>query len=305
MTFKNAAAGLAHGGAKSVIFADPAMEPDAKERLIRTFARCIEHIEDYIPGPDMGTDETAMAWVLDEIGRCAGLPPEVGGIPLDEIGATGFGVVTAARVACERSGMSLDGAKIAIQGFGAVGMHAARFFAGQGALLVAAADSSGTVFDSNGLDVESVIEFKVGGGHLCGFAFGAQLARDEVITIDCDILVPAARPDAVREDNAPMVKARLIAPGANIGVTGAAERMLHDRGVMCLPDFIANADGVICAAVEFHGGTQSQAFDTIEERIRSNTTEMLARTRAGEMLPRQAAETMARERVEKAMRLRR
>ena len=99
MTFKNAAAGLPHGGAKSVIFADPAMPVEEKEQMIRAFACAIRDITDYIPGPDMGTDETAMAWVRDEIGRSVGLPREVGGIPLDEIGATGFGLAVAAEVA--------------------------------------------------------------------------------------------------------------------------------------------------------------------------------------------------------------
>ena len=99
MTLKNAAASLAHGGGKSVIFADPAMDPDAKQTLIRAFARAVGEIADYIPGPDMGTNETAMAWIRDEIGRAVGLPREIGGIPLDEIGATGFGLAIAAEVA--------------------------------------------------------------------------------------------------------------------------------------------------------------------------------------------------------------
>jgi glutamate dehydrogenase (NAD(P)+) len=137
MTFKNAAAGLPHGGAKSVIVGDPAMEPETKEEWIRAFARGIEGLTDYIPGPDMGTNEAAMAWVRDEIGRAAGLPKEIGGIPLDEIGATAFGLVVAADVAKDSCGMSLEGARFAVQGFGAFGRHAARFFAGRGAVCVA------------------------------------------------------------------------------------------------------------------------------------------------------------------------
>ena len=104
MTFKNAAAGLPHGGGKSVIFADPAMAPAEKERLIRAFARAIGEIESYIVGPDMGTNEISMAWIRDEIGRSVGLPREVGGIPLDEIGATGRGVAVAAEAASHSPG---------------------------------------------------------------------------------------------------------------------------------------------------------------------------------------------------------
>lgn len=301
MTYKNAAAGVPHGGGKSVIFADPAMDAAAKEQLIRAFAKAIEPIADYIPGPDMGTNEVAMAWVKDEIGRCCGLPKELGGIPLDEVGATGFGVVVSAGIACEKSKLSLDGARVAVQGFGAVGKHAARFFEEKGARLVAAADSTATVHDANGIDVNAIVAHKEGGGHLSDFAGGEKLGRDAVIEVDCELLIPAARPDVVRKDNQAKVKANMIVQGANIGVSQEAEALLHERGVLCIPDFISNAGGVICAAVEYRGGTQSQAFQTIEERIRANTAEILERAERERTLPRQAAVVMAEERVHTAM----
>ena len=301
MTFKNAAAGLPHGGAKSVIFADPAMDADDKEQLVRAFAQAIRPITDYIPGPDMGTDEGSMAWIKDEGGRCAGLPKEVGGIPLDEIGATAYGVVASADVAKDELGMSIDGARVAIQGFGAVGKHAARFFAERGARIVAAADSTATVYDAGGIDVAALIRHKASGRHMRDYGKGEILGRDDVVVVDCDILIPAARPDVIRADNQHEVKARLIVPGANIGVTEEAERQLHKRGVLCVPDFIANAGGVICAAVEYGGGTQGQVFGIIDEKIRRNTEEVLARMKRGKLLPREAAVAMARERVVKAM----
>ena len=301
MTLKNAAAGLPHGGAKSVIVGDPAMDIATKEQWLRAFARGIETLTDYIPGPDMGTNEAAMAWVRDEIGRSAGLPKEIGGIPLDEIGATGFGVLVCADVAKERVGLDMRGARIAVQGFGAVGKHAARFFAEHGAVLVAAADSSATVVDHGGIDVARLIAHKDAGGSIRDFGSGEVLDRDDVIGVDCDILVPAARPDVIREDNQAEVKASLIVPGANIGITDAAEVLLHERGVLCLPDFIANAGGVICAAVEYAGGSESQAFATIEEKIRGNTGELLQRMDRDGLTPREAGVRMARERVEAAM----
>ena len=302
MTYKNAAAGLPHGGGKSVIFADPSMDAATKEQLIRAFAKAIEPITDYIPGPDMGTNETAMAWVKDEIGRCVGLPGELGGIPLDEIGATAFGLIAAAEVACENLALSLDGAHVAIQGFGAVGKHAARFFVEKGAVLVAAADSSGTVSDTGGIDVSALITHKEQGRPIREFSAGEKLDREAIVGVDCDILIPAARPDAVRADNQDTIKAKLIVPGANIGITEEAEAMLHERGVLCIPDFIANAGGVICAAVEYRGGTQVQAFLEIDERIRANTAEILNNAERESVLPRQAAVTMAGERARKAMR---
>jgi glutamate dehydrogenase/leucine dehydrogenase len=126
MTLKNAAAGLPHGGGKSVIYGDPKMPAPEKERLIRAFSSAIAELRDYVPGPDMGTDELAMGWIKDEIGRAVGLPREIGGIPLDEIGATGFGLVAAIDVARETIALDLRGARVVVQGFGSVGRHAAR-----------------------------------------------------------------------------------------------------------------------------------------------------------------------------------
>lgn len=301
MTFKNAAAGLPHGGGKSVIFADPAMRLDKKEQYIRAFAKAIEPMTDYIPGPDMGTNETAMAWVKDEIGRCVGLPKEIGGIPLDEIGATAFGLVAAAEIACDRLDLSMDGARVAVQGFGAVGKHAARFFADKGAILVAAADSSGTILDARGIDASALIAHKEQGLPLREYKAGEKLDREAVIGVDCDILIPAARPDVIRADNQAEVKARLIVQGANIGVTEEAEALLHNRNVLCVPDFISNAGGVICAAVEYRGGTQKEAFEVIDQSVRVNTAEVLDIAERDDILPREAAVTMAKERVLKAM----
>jgi glutamate dehydrogenase (NAD(P)+) len=249
----------------------------------------------------MGTNEAAMAWVKDEGGQCAGLPKELGGIPLDEIGATAYGVVASADVAKDHLGMQLEGARIAMQGFGAVGKNAARFFAAKGSILVAAADFSGAVHDAEGLDVAALIEHVESGGRIADFEGGQRLHRDAIVGVDCDILVPAARPDVIRADNQATVTAKLIVPGANIGVTEDAEAMLYKRGVFCVPDFIANAGGVICAAVEYGGGTEREVFPIIDEKVRGNTAEMLERMKRGRMLPREAGVEMARERVGAAM----
>ena len=301
MTLKNAAAGLPHGGGKSVIFADPTMDIGLKEQLIRAFAQAVRPLTDYVLGPDMGTNESAMAWVKDEGGQCIGLPKAIGGIPLDEIGATAYGVVASADVAKDHLGMQLKGATVAMQGFGAVGKHAARFFEECGSVLVAAADYSGAVHNSDGLDVAALAEHVENGGRILDFEGGERLQREAIVGIECDILVPAARPDVIRADNQATVKAKLIVPGANIGVTEKAEAMLHKRGVLCVPDFIANAGGVICGAVEYSGGTEAQVFPIIDEKIRGNTAEMLERMKRERILPRKAAIAMARERVEAAM----
>jgi glutamate dehydrogenase (NAD(P)+) len=277
------------------------MATDRKQALVRAFAHALRNEQDYIFGPDMGTDEACMAWVKDEIGRAVGLPEALGGIPLDEIGATGWGLFHAAEVAAPWHGLALEGARVAIQGFGAVGRHAARFLARAGAVLVAAGDSAGTLADARGIDVEALIRLKEAGGSVCDSGQGEKRERDAVIDVDCDIWIPAARPDVLRADNAARLKARLVLQGANIPFTDEAERMLAARGVLVVPDFIANAGGVICAAMEYAGATRSAAFDAIAEKIRANTEAVLAATRRDAVLPRAAALQLATERVRQAM----
>jgi glutamate dehydrogenase (NAD(P)+) len=305
MTLKNSAAGLAHGGGKSVLWGDPRMPRENKERLIRAFAHALRNEQDYIFGPDMGTDEGCMAWIKDEIGRSVGLPASLGGIPLDEIGATGWGLSHAAEVAARHCGMALEGARMVIQGFGAVGKHTARFLRQKGVLLVAASDTGGTVHDPAGLDVTQLSELKKAGKSVRDHHAGEKLDRDAVIDIACDIWIPAARPDVVREDNVRRLKTRLVLQGANIPFSPGAEQALHERGVVVVPDFIANAGGVICAAMEYRGATVSQAFQAIEEKIRSNVEAVLSGAAAARVAPRQAAMRLAGARVEEAMSYRR
>ncbi len=299
MTFKNAAAGLPHGGGKAGIMAD-AKTAD-KERLVRAFARAIRDLSDYIPGPDMGTDESCMAWVRDEIGRVVGLPRVLGGIPLDEIGATGYGVAQCAEVAASFGGLELEGASVAIEGFGNVGRHAARYLAEMGARLVAASDSGGAVYNGNGIDVDELSRVKAESGSVTAFHSGESISQAQLLTVPCDILVPAARPDCIHADNAKQIQSKLILQGANIPATPEAETILHERGVLNVPDFIANAGGVICAAVEYHDGSEPDAFEQIADKIRRNTEEVLKRCREEKVEPRRAAVELARERVHEAM----
>jgi glutamate dehydrogenase (NAD(P)+) len=305
MTLKNVAAGLPHGGGKSVLYGDPAMPAEEKETLVRAMACALGDCRDYIFGPDMGTDETCMAWVKDEIGRAVGLPHEVGGIPLDELGATGFGLAHAAEVAAGFCDLELAGARVAVQGFGAVGIHGARFLAEKGAVLVAASDSRGATQNPRGLDVAALIAHKRGGGGVADFAGGEPLDRDALIGVDCEIWVPAARPDVIREENVDQLRARMVVSGANIPATEGAEKRMHERGVLNVPDFIANAGGVICAAMEYHGASQTAAFEAIEERIRRNTEEVLQSARRHDVSPRRAAVDLTRQRLETAMKTRR
>ncbi len=303
MTWKNALAGLPHGGAKSAILADPSA-PN-KETLIRQFARAMENMEGYIPGPDMGTDEVAMAWVRDEIGRSVGLSKVLGGIPLDQIGATGYGLAVCAQVAQEYAGIRLEGARVVVQGFGNVGSHAARYLVERGSILVGASDLDGTVYDANGIDVDKLTETKRQTGHVTTYEGGEKRPRESWIDIPCDIIVPAARPDVIDETNAARLQCKLILQGANIPVTARAERILHDAGIVSVPDFVANAGGVICASVEYRGGTQKQAFETIEEKLTENTHAVMELARSHSQIPAEVALTLAKQRVAEAMAYRR
>jgi glutamate dehydrogenase (NAD(P)+) len=172
-------------------------------------------------------------------------------------------------------------------------------------VLIATNDSRGTIYDPGGLDLGALIPLKEAGRPVCDYPGGQKLARDAIIDIECDVWIPAARPDVIREDNVERLRAKLVVQGANIPFTEGAERMLHARGVLVVPDFIANAGGVICAAMEYHGATQAQAFDAIQEKLQTNTRHVLEEAKQRKLLPREAAVNLAVQRVREAMGYRR
>lgn len=305
MTLKNAAAGLPHGGGKAVIIGDPKMPRDQKQQLIRAMASSLRNVEEYIFAPDMGTDEECMAWVKDEIGRAVGLPREIGGIPLDEIGATGWGISHVIDVALQYCDFSLEGARIVIQGFGAVGKHAARYLTAKGAVLVAVADSQGAVHNPHGLDFDALAKLKQDGRSVVEYENGQSMDSEAVVDVECDIWIPAARPDVIHEDNVQRLNTRLVIEAANIPITHGAEKILYEKGILYVPDFIANAGGVICAAMEYRGASQAAAFTVIEEKLRRNTEQVLEVAKTTGVQPRQAAIELALQRVRKAMGFRR
>jgi len=299
MTMKNSIAGLSHGGGKAGIIADP--RDPKKELYFREFAKQIKDLLEYIPGPDMGSDERCMGWIYEEIKRATGLPETIGGLPLDKLGATGFGLSECAEVSCPYAGISLRGARVAIQGFGSVGRAAARFLSEKGAVIVAASDTKGTIHNPEGLDLNCLYETKDLTGSVINCKKGKVKKSDEIFSLDCDILIPAATPDVIHKDNADSIKAKLVLQGANIPATKEAEELLHKRGVLCVPDFIANAGGVIMAAMEYARKVEKEAFEAISARIKTNTRLILERSKTEASLPRKIAEEIAKERVLKAM----
>lgn len=285
------------------------MPREQKSQLLRALASALRYDKEYIFAPDMGTDELCMACVRDEIARVVGLPCEVGGIPLDEIGATGWGVLHATEVALQYCDFKLKGARVVIQGFGAVGRNAARFLSERGALIVGVADSKGTVQNPEGLDVETLIALKRRGKSVRAYpiekAGGEILGKEAVLEIPCEIWIPAARPDVINENNMDRLDTKLIVEAANIPITESAEKALYEKGILYIPDFIANAGGVICAASEYQGSTRAAAFEAIEEKVRNNTAVVLEAAKSKAIFPREAALELAVKRVKQAMRYRR
>lgn len=299
MTLKNALNDLPHGGAKSAILADPTVSN--KEDLVREFAQAIKNLTDYIPGPDMGTNETCMAYIKDEIGRSVGLPRIIGGLPLDELGATGFGVAVAADVASEVLSLPLKKARVIIQGFGNVGKAAARFLTERGAIIIATCDKGGAIYDPEGLPIPALIEFKDSGRSVRDSGLGKPLTDEEMLKMESDIFVPSARPDVFSVDNQHWLKTKLVLEGANIPITHEAAEVMKDRGIVIIPDVIANSGGVICAATEYQGMSEKLAFERIESTVSRNTREVLGRSLKLNQYPHSAAIIMAKEKLEEAM----
>jgi glutamate dehydrogenase (NAD(P)+) len=301
MTLKNIAAGLPHGGGKVVVYANPKMEKAKKEVVIRALACCLKDIKEYILAPDMGTNEECMAWIKDEMDRVVGVPAELGGIPLDEIGATGWGLFHAINVAAPSCGFEINNCKVVIQGFGAVGSHVAGFLHEKGASIIAVSDTSGAVYKGDGIDIEELNRIKQEGEGVITYPDGELISSDELISLECDVWIPAARPDVLNEENVEQLRTRIVAQGANIPCTAAAEQYLYENGTLCLPDFIVNAGGVICAACEYQGTSLLGAMSRIEETLRKNTAHILKKSDIEKLPPREAAVMFATDRLLKVM----
>lgn len=299
MTLKNALANLPFGGAKSAILADS--NTDEKETLVREFAQAIKTLTDYIPGPDIGTDEQCMAFIHDEIGRAVGLPKVLGGIPLDSLGMTGYGLSVAAEVAAKAVSIPLEGARMIIQGFGNVGKAAAKNLGGLGVKLIATCDSKGGIHNEDGIDISRLVQAKAAGETVSGSGLGKPVSHEELLGIESDIFIPAARPDVFTEANQEILKTRLVLEGANIPITLAAAKLMHARKIMVVPDVIANCGGVICAATEYQHLGETEAFERVKSTITDNTRELLKSMAIENLPPHAMAVKMARERIAQAM----
>jgi len=304
MTWKNAAADIPLGGAKGGIVADP--KDHNRETIIRAYARKIQPFvpEEYVFGLDMGLTEDDAALVIDELGdrrASTGKPACLGGIPYDELMITGFGVVESVDIACQVSGLEIKGARVVIQGFGAVGKGAAKFCHEKGGVIIGLSDVEKAIWDPEGLDIECLMELAKTTGSLKNAGCGKEISLGEELFLDTDILIPCAIGDVITKQNVDKIRARIVVEGANFATTRDAQTSLYGRRVFFVPDFIANAGGVIAAYTEMVGGSSSQAAESTRDRVRRNTLEMLRISEEERILPLEAAMRLARERVIAAM----
>ncbi len=312
MTWKWAAVDLFLGGAKAGIRADPTQAD--KEAVLRAFVRRLadEVPREYVFGLDMGLTERDAAIMRDELGDPSGVvgtPRELGGVPYDEWGVTGFGVAEAAGAALEHRGARLDGARVVVQGFGAVGAAAAKHLAELGACVIAISNARGAVSAPDGLDVGiALAQRRVHGDacleHLSGVT---RLAPGAELTLEGDVLVPAATQDCIDARLAGELRFATVVEGANLPVTPAAQAVLAERGVTVVPDFIANAGGAVAAAFAMDARRSpfppapEAIFALIASKLRANTRHVLDQADRLGARPHDAARGIAAQRVRAAM----
>lgn len=314
MTWKWAAVDLFHGGAKAGILGDP-NDPN-KEAILRAFARALsnEVPSEYVFGLDMGLNEEDAAVFLDELGdrgASTGLPRALGGFPYDQLGVTGYGVAEAADAAAQNLNLSLKGSRVSIQGFGAVGQAAAVRLVELGATVVAVSTAAGAVHDVDGLDISKLVSLRAESGDDCVHHYGSVLPADTALTVDADILVPAAREDTVDDVIAASTNVKLVIEGANLPTSPSSRRILHERGITVVPDFIANAGGIVAAAHSMAARYSpfvvdpEDIFTMISTKLRANTSAVLEESNRSGLTSHEAAYGLAQKRVLEAMQLRR
>lgn len=263
MTWKCAVVGIPYGGGKGGIQCDPrTMSKGELERLTRAFTLAMRDVfnpEKDIPAPDMGTNPQTMAWIMDEYSKLSGKasPAVVTGKPLvlggslGRVEATGRGVMVSARSAMAKLNMNPSTSTCAVQGFGNVGSISAKLLERQGVKIVAISDISGGYYNADGINIEEAIAYTERNLSLEGFENCEKISNDELLELDVDILVPAALEDQITEENADRIKARLIVEGANGPTASNADEILEKKGIMVVPDILANAGGVSVSYFEW------------------------------------------------------
>src|SRR6056297_3249827 len=283
MTFKCGVAGIPYGGGKGGVIADPTkMSKGEVERLARGFIRAISpvigELKD-IPAPDVNTTPQVMAWMVDEysklqgqntLGVITGKPLEFGG-SLGRFEATGYGVALMMREAFKAKEIDMNGAKVSVQGFGNVGRYAAKYLMDMGAKIIAVSDVSCCLYDEDGLDIDKIFEYILqpeNKNMIKGFSGAKVMRRDDIFNIKVDALAPCALENSITSENADNIKAKMIVEGANGPTTPEADKILNDKGILVVPDILANGGGVMVSYFEWVQNLQNYywSFDEVQEK---------------------------------------
>lgn len=315
MTWKNAIAGIPFGGAKAGIVWRGGSE-QLKKQLIQRFARMIQVFTPrfYIAGPDVNTGAKEMQWFVEATGnwrsatgkpanicvKISGKSKKKCGIP-HEFGSTGFGVAHAAAVAARLKGIAMEGTTVAIDGFGNVGSFACKYLQKMGAKIVAVADRKGTVYRKEGLDGCLLDATRSEGKSILNYSGGKKMNRNAVFTVPVDILIPASVTDIIHDKNKDKIKAKIIVEGANIPMNERIEDELFKKGILIVPDFVANAGGVISSYAEYRGYDPKKMFEIVEKKIKETTQLILEKSIKENINPRRIALKIAQAKIETAM----
>lgn len=327
MTWKNALAGLPYGGGKGAVRVNPKelSQRELEELSRKYFAAIAREVgpDIDIPAPDVYTNPQVMAWYYDEYSRIVGYPAwgvvtakpvELGGLQARVV-STGYGVALVAREAAKKVLGGVEGKTVAVHGFGNVGMYAAKYLAEWGATVVAVSDSKGYIYDPRGLDVEEVIRVKTETGSVVNYKKGNVKVSEnhmELLELPVDILVPAAIENVITSENVNRVKAKIISEGANGPTTPEADKVLHEKGTVVIPDILANAGGVTMSWIEWSHNrmgcflTEEEALSRLDKMMTQNFHRVFDewQKKYSEYPMRIAAYAIAVDRVVKAMKIR-
>ncbi|HUQ30563.1 MAG TPA: Glu/Leu/Phe/Val dehydrogenase [Pyrinomonadaceae bacterium] len=322
MTWKCATVGIPYGGGKGGVICDTKMLSKGEiERLTRRYAFEIAPIigpDSDIPAPDVYTDEQTMAWIMDtismvrghtQLGVVTGKPISLGGSQ-GRGEATARGCLYALREACSVKGLALKGARVAVHGFGNAGANIARLVAADGAIVVALCDSRSGVYAESGIDVEASLRHKAQTTSLRGLANTKEISAEDLLAVDCDILLPAALENAITLGNVGKVKAKIIAELANGPTTPGADRVLADEGVFLVPDILANAGGVTVSYYEWvqdlysYFWSESEINNRLEQTMRMAFRSVYEKAEQFDTDMRTGAYILAVDRVAEATRMR-
>jgi len=311
MTFKNAVAGLPFGGAKAGIVW-PGGSPELKKEFIQSFARAIKYLipRKYIAGPDVNTGEKEMQWFVEATGnwrsatgkpaglciqvfrKHKGYHEEKCGLP-HEFGSTGFGVAKSAEVAASLAGINIKGARVGIHGFGNVGSFAYKFLREMGSKIILLADSTAVVLEKDGFDDKKIQKIINSKKTLKDYPFGKKLSAEEFWAVPTEILIPASVTNVINASNKNKIKTKMIVEAGNIPMSEEIEKELFKKGILIIPDFIANAGGVISSYAEYRGYNPKKMFDTIEKKIIENVKRVLKQSIKDKKNPRDVGMDLA------------